>query len=162
MLDGVPPLVGAAHLRRPGRRELFTGLRERGIKIGVLSNTIWPRAEHERIFERDGLADLIDGAVYTSDIPWTKPHPGGVPRRAGRRRGRPTRPAVFVGDRLFDDIHGAASVGMRAVLVPHSDIPAEQIGHTEGDPDAVVHRLGDVLDDRRPAWSESVADGEDA
>ena len=35
---------------------------------------------------------------------------------------------------------------MRAVHVPHSDIPANQLGHTEGDPDAVVHRLADLLE----------------
>ena len=53
---------------------------------------------------------------------------------------------VFVGDRLFDDIYGAQSVGMRAIHVPHSDIPANQVGHTEGEPDAVVHRLAEVTD----------------
>ncbi len=58
-----------------------------------------------------------------------------------------TNPArcVFVGDRLFEDVHGAKEVGMRAVLVPHSDIPASQRGHSEGEPDAVVERLGDLL-----------------
>jgi putative hydrolase of the HAD superfamily len=56
----------------------------------------------------------------------------------------PTR-VVFVGDRPFDDIHGASAVGMRTILVPHSDIPPEQRGHTEGEPDAVAHRLSDVL-----------------
>jgi putative hydrolase of the HAD superfamily len=54
--------------------------------------------------------------------------------------------AVFVGDRLFDDIHGAKSAGMRAVLVPHSDIPQSQLGPVEGEPDAVVRRLGELLD----------------
>jgi putative hydrolase of the HAD superfamily len=34
---------------------------------------------------------------------------------------------------------------MRAVLVPHSDIPADQRGHVEGEPDAVVERLADLL-----------------
>ncbi len=53
---------------------------------------------------------------------------------------------MFVGDRLFDDIWGAAQVGMRTVLVPHSDIPVEQLGPTEGEPDAVVTRLADVYD----------------
>ena len=59
----------------PDAADLLRGLRERGLKIGVLSNTVWPRAEHERIFERDGVLDLIDAAVYTSEITWTKPHP---------------------------------------------------------------------------------------
>ena len=51
---------------------------------------------------------------------------------------------VSVGDRLFDDIWGAANVGMRTIHVPHSDIPRNQVGHTEGEPDAVVERLGHV------------------
>ena len=41
---------------------------------------------------------------------------------------------VYVGDRLFDDVWGAKNAGMRAVFVPHSAIPAEQVGHTEGGP----------------------------
>jgi putative hydrolase of the HAD superfamily len=129
----------------PDAFALFTGLRAQGIKVGVLSNTIWSRAEHQRVFERDGLAELIDGAVYSSEIAWTKPHPEAF-RAALAAVGveDPTR-AVFVGDRLFDDIHGASAVGMRTILVPHSNIPPEQIGHTEGDPDAVAHRLGDVM-----------------
>ena len=70
---------------------------------------------------------------------------GRVPRRDGRRGGRPTRPrCVYVGDRLFDDIWGAHHAGMRAIHIPHSAIPIEQVGHTEGEPDAVAHQLGDV------------------
>jgi putative hydrolase of the HAD superfamily len=53
---------------------------------------------------------------------------------------------VFVGDRLFDDIWGANQVGMRTILVPHSDIPRSQVGHSEGTPDAVVQRLSHVYD----------------
>jgi putative hydrolase of the HAD superfamily len=45
---------------------------------------------------------------------------------------------VFVGDRLFDDIYGARNAGMRAVHLPHSDIPVTQVGHTRGEPDAVI------------------------
>jgi putative hydrolase of the HAD superfamily len=52
---------------------------------------------------------------------------------------------VFVGDRLFDDIYGAHQVGMRAVFLPHSDIPLVQRGHIDGEPDAVIHRLAEVL-----------------
>jgi putative hydrolase of the HAD superfamily len=124
---------------------LFAALRDRGLKIGVLSNTIWPRHEHERIFDRDGVLELIDGAVYSSEIPWTKPHPEAF-RSALAAVGvsDPSR-AVFVGDRLFDDIYGAKAVGMRAVLVPHSTIPSNQLGSDIGEPDAVIDRLADLL-----------------
>ncbi len=59
----------------PEVRPLWEWLRGEGVKVGVLSNTIWPREWHVGFFERDGVADLIDGDVYTSEIPWTKPSP---------------------------------------------------------------------------------------
>ncbi len=55
-------------------RPVWEGLRERGIRIGVLSNTIWSRDYHRGVFERDGVLDLIDADVYSSEIAWTKPH----------------------------------------------------------------------------------------
>ena len=45
------------------------------VKVGVLSNTVWPREWHVGFFERDGGYDLVDGDVYSSEIPWTKPSP---------------------------------------------------------------------------------------
>ena len=113
---------------------MFERLRGAGLRVGVLSNTIWPRAWHVGFFERDGVYDLIDGDVYTSEIPWTKPSPAGV-RGPRWTRSASTDPArcVYVGDRLFDDVWGAQQAGMRAVHIPLSDIPAEQVGHTEGD-----------------------------
>jgi putative hydrolase of the HAD superfamily len=129
----------------PDAVPLLTALRSRGLRVGVLSNTLWTRAHHEVVFARDGLLDLIDGAVYSSEIAYVKPHPLAF-RAALDAVGvdDPAR-AVFVGDRLFDDVHGASAVGMRTVFVPHSEIPDSQRGHTEGTPDAVVERLGDVL-----------------
>ncbi|MFL6137965.1 MAG: HAD family hydrolase [Frankiaceae bacterium] len=118
---------------------VLAAIRERGLRVGVLSNTHWPRAWHERIFARDGVLDLIDGDVYTSEIAWTKPHPEAF-RAALRAVGCEPAEAVFVGDRPFDDIHGAKSVGMRAVLVPHSNVPAYDVV-----PDGVVQRLSDLL-----------------
>jgi putative hydrolase of the HAD superfamily len=130
----------------PEARPLFETLRSRGIKVGVLSNTIWPREWHRGFFERDGVLDLIDGDVYTSEIPWTKPAPEAF-RSAVEALGLgdPTR-CVYVGDRLFDDVWGAHNAGMKAVHIPLSNIPATQVGHTEGEPDAVVHRLGEIAD----------------
>ena len=123
---------------------LFTTLRERGIEVGVLSNTLWPRAWHEDFFRRDGVLDLIDGAVYTSEIPWTKPSPEAF--RAAMEAVGATDPGrcVYVGDRLYDDIWGAHNAGLRAIHIPHSTIPVEQVGHSEGEPDAVAHELADI------------------
>jgi putative hydrolase of the HAD superfamily len=120
---------------------LLRELRRRGIKIGVLSNTMWPRSAHERVFLRDQVFELIDGAVYSSEIDWVKPHPEAF--RAAMRAIGVTDPAgcVFVGDRPYDDVHGAKSAGMRAVLIANSDVPA----YAAAEPDAVINRLADLL-----------------
>jgi putative hydrolase of the HAD superfamily len=133
-------------LTDPDVGPLFEALRGQGIKVGVLSNTIWPREWHEGFFRRDGVLDLIDGDVYTSEVPWTKPSPHAF--RAALEAVGATDPArcVYVGERLYDDVYGAQSAGLRAIHVPHSRIPPEQVGHTEGEPDAVVTRLADVAD----------------
>lgn len=136
----------------PNVGPLWEELRAAGIKVGVLSNTIWPRAWHEGFFRRDGVLDLVDGDVYTSEIPWTKPSPHAF--RAALEAVGVDDPAtaVYVGDRLFDDVYGAQQAGLRAIHVPHSRIPAEQVGHTEGRPDAVAHRLTEVAEIVR-TWS---------
>jgi putative hydrolase of the HAD superfamily len=119
---------------------LLRELRRRGIKVGVLSNTMWPRSAHEQIFVRDEVFDLIDGAVYTSEIPWVKPHPDAF--RAAMAAVGVADPAtcVFVGDRPYDDIHGAKTAGMRAVLVPNSAVPA----YDGAEPDAIIARLAEL------------------
>ena len=53
---------------------LLRELKRRDIKVGVLSNTMWPRTAHEKIFVRDELLNLIDGAVYTSEIEIGRAH----------------------------------------------------------------------------------------
>ena len=128
----------------PEVRPLWEWLRSEGIRVGVLSNTLWPRAWHRGFFERDGVLDLVDGDVYSSEIAHTKPAPEAFHAAMAAVGVDDPAACVYVGDRLFDDVWGAQNAGMRAVHVPHSAIPAEQVGHTEGTPDAVAHRLGDV------------------
>ena len=130
----------------PEVRPLWERLRGDGVRIGVLSNTVWPRSWHEEIFDRDGVLHLIDGAVYTSEIPWTKPAPQAFRAAMDAVGVADPSACAFVGDRLFDDVWGAAQVGMRTVHVPHSAIPQEQVGHSEGEPDVVVQRLAEVYD----------------
>jgi putative hydrolase of the HAD superfamily len=128
----------------PEAKPLLEELRARGIRTGLLSNTHWPRAWHERWLDRDGLLPLLDGRVYTSDLEHLKPHPEAFRAvlAAVAGDGPPIAPeeAVFVGDRPLDDISGAKGVGMRAVLVPHSTVPDHPV-----EPDATITRLGEVL-----------------
>lgn len=129
----------------PGVPKLFTSLRERGVRIGVLSNTIWSREYHERVFARDGVLGLIDAAVYSCEIDHAKPHPEAFRSVMAALGMSDPGACVYVGDRPYEDVHGAQLVGMRAVLVPHSDIPPDQQVPVDVSPDGVAHRLSDVL-----------------
>jgi len=136
----------------PDVEPLFAGLRERGLRVGVLSNTIWSRDYHERVFARDGVLHLVDGAVYTSEIAHAKPHREAFRAAMAAVGVDDPGACVYVGDRPFEDVHGAQRAGMRAILVPHSDIPADQQVPLEVHPDGVAHRLLDVLA-HVDAWS---------
>src|SRR5260370_39623445 len=95
---------------------------------------------HEQVFGRDGVLDLIDGAVYSSEIEWTKPHPEAF--RAAMAAVGADDPAacVFVGDRPYDDVYGAKQAGMRAVLIGNSEGPAVAAAA----PHAVITRLSEL------------------
>jgi len=136
-------------LTDPDAAQLFLRLRSGGIRVGVLSNTMWPRTMHEQVFSRDGVLGLIAGAVYSSEIDWTKPHPEAFRAAMAAVGVSDAAACVFVGDRPYDDVYGAKQAGMRAVLVPHSDVPA----YADAEPDAVITRLAELAP-LIDAWQE--------
>jgi putative hydrolase of the HAD superfamily len=125
----------------PDAAQTLRELRARGLRIGLLSNTHWPRAFHERFLERDGLAGLIDVRLYTSEMPFQKPHPSAF--EAALRALDVTAPdrAVFVGDRPWDDVVGAQRTGLRAVLRRNAHVPAYAV-----EPDAVIDELRELIE----------------
>jgi putative hydrolase of the HAD superfamily len=126
-------------LTDPAAAPLLTALRARGVRTGLLSNTHWPRHWHERILARDGVLDLIDVRVYTSELRHTKPHAEAFRAVLGPLGVEPEA-AVMVGDRPHDDISGAKALGMLAVLLPNDFVPA---GPAE--PDATIAGLSELL-----------------
>ena len=118
----------------------LAALKDRGLRVGLLSNTHWPPAYHERFLERDGLAAHIDARCYTSTMTHMKPHPEAF-RTVLEALGVEAAESAYVGDRLFDDILGAQRVGMRAVHRPNPGV-AQYEGVT---PDATIEMLADLL-----------------
>ena len=126
-------------LTDPEAAPLLRALRERGLLTGLLSNTHWPRRWHDRILARDGVLDLFDIRVYTSELRHTKPHAEAFRAVLEPLEVRPEE-AVMVGDRPYDDITGAKALGMRAVLLPNDFVPAAPVT-----PDATISRLSELL-----------------
>jgi putative hydrolase of the HAD superfamily len=119
---------------------MLAALRERGLRIGLLSNTHWPPAYHERFLERDGLRDLIDARAYTSEMTYMKPHPEAFRHALDATGVADASRAVFVGDRLFDDVFGAQRAGMRAVHRVNPLVPGYDVR-----PDATIVRLEELV-----------------
>ncbi len=129
------------HIRHdPEAAPTLAALRERGLRIGLLSNTHWPRAFHERFLERDGLAELIDARLYTSEMPHQKPHSSAFAAALEALDVDDPTTAVFVGDRPWDDVVGAKRAGLRTVLRPNPLVETYDV-----EPDAVIERLPDLV-----------------
>ncbi|MEO5678250.1 MAG: HAD family hydrolase [Acidimicrobiales bacterium] len=132
----------------PDALPVLQALQEAGYRCGMLSNTHWPRPFHEHFLERDGLAPYLDATAYTSELPRTKPHPSAFKAVLHLLDVPDARRAVFVGDRLFDDIYGASQMGMRTALVRNPAVrwPGGTVVRPgEVRPDAEVDTLSEVL-----------------
>ena len=94
---------------------LLESLRDRGLKLGLVSNAFDPPALLHRDLEQLGVAERLDVALFSSEVGRRKPHPAIFERALDELRVAPER-ALFVGDTLATDVAGAQAVGMRTCL----------------------------------------------
>ena len=138
--DGYAQAVNGWATIFPDAVETLLELRKRGYRLGLLSNTWWAAAWHNADLALHGLDSLLDVIVYTSDLPYTKPHPS-VFLTVMQRLGVQSDQCVMVGDRLVDDIEGAQKVGIRAVW-KRTEYPWPRPAHIK--PDAVITNLSEL------------------
>lgn len=93
---------------------LLDALRERGLKLALVSNAFDPGWLLHRDLERMGIAQRLDFSVFSSETGMRKPHPA-IFQRALEELGVEPQEALFVGDRLYEDVRGAAELGMTTV-----------------------------------------------
>jgi HAD superfamily hydrolase (TIGR01509 family) len=93
---------------------LLEALRGRGLKLGLVSNAFDPGWLLHRDLEQMGLAERLDFSVFSSEVGKRKPHPA-IFERALEQLGVEAGDAVFVGDRLYEDVRGAGELGMTTV-----------------------------------------------
>jgi putative hydrolase of the HAD superfamily len=90
-------------------------LRERGVLIGLLSNS--SRNLDDFVAHHGLLADAVLTSLTHGK---TKPH-GSIFRALLEQLGVAPEDAVMVGDTVSDDVEGARAIGMRAVLVDREE-----------------------------------------
>jgi putative hydrolase of the HAD superfamily len=91
---------------------LLEALRERGLKLALVSNAFDPGWLLQRDLEQMGLAQRLDFSVFSSEVGKRKPHPE-IFERALEAIDVPGSEALFVGDRLYEDVRGAGELGMK-------------------------------------------------
>ncbi len=104
-----PARILAAHTHA-----LLESLRDRGLKLGLVSNAFDPGWLLRRDLEQMGLAERLDVSVFSSEVGKRKPHPEIFGRALDALGVAPGR-VLFVGDRLYEDIRGAGELGMTTV-----------------------------------------------
>jgi HAD superfamily hydrolase (TIGR01509 family) len=138
-LDGYARAVAGWCTVFADTRETLAVLRERGYRLGLLSNTWWAADWHNADLAAHGLAGMLDELVYTSDLPHSKPHPS-VFREVASRLGVAPEACVMIGDRQIDDVEGARAVGMRGIWRRNdSGFPTSDVT-----PDATVDALAEL------------------
>jgi putative hydrolase of the HAD superfamily len=90
---------------------LLETLRERGYKLALVSNAADPPALLHRDLAEFGVAERLDAAVFSSEVGFRKPH-AVIFERALELLGVEPGAALMVGDRLVEDVGGAAALGI--------------------------------------------------
>jgi len=123
----------------PGALDLLIALRDRGCKIGIVSNG-FSGTHHDKI-DRLALRAHIDALFLADEMGMVKPDPR-VFTHACTVLGSDPQHTAMVGDRYDRDIVGAHEAGLFTVLL---DVHAIPLPEGAVPPDAVVKTIGEVL-----------------
>ena len=99
----------------PGAQEILKKIKDVGLKIGLISNTIFPADFHRAEMRKFGIHSYFDFTIFSSEFKFRKPKKEIFLRALNLADSRPET-AIFVGDRLVEDIGGPQAVGIKAIL----------------------------------------------
>lgn len=107
----------------PDALQLLSWLGVHGIKRAVCSNAPFPPEMMRRQVDTNGVGEVVDAVVFSSEVGRRKPAPE-VYLAALNAIGVEPRDALFVGDRVREDYEGPRALGMRAVIfTAHAEEP---------------------------------------
>jgi putative hydrolase of the HAD superfamily len=135
----------AASLQKlPHLDEVLAQLKQRGYKLGVITNTVTSREEHVRIALRKiGCEKYFDVVVTSVDMGCNKPDEK-IFSTALKRLGVKPKEAVMVGDRIATDIAGGNRIGMKTVLFKWNKRYPEEIDSPEEQPTSTIKSLREL------------------
>lgn len=99
-----------------GAAEFLGFLKEKGIKIGLISNTQFPRAQVEESMEKLGLLPFFDSITLSSEVSWRKPYPE-IFRKSLKSLKVTPENTIHFGDSPYYDVEGAKKAGIFPIQV---------------------------------------------
>jgi putative hydrolase of the HAD superfamily len=96
--------------------QVLSWLRDHGIRRGICSNAPFPPEMMRRQVRSNGIADLVDAIVFSSEVGRRKPAREVYQAGLEAIGTKPER-TLFAGDRVREDYEGPRALGMRAVVV---------------------------------------------
>jgi putative hydrolase of the HAD superfamily len=99
----------------PYAREILSKIKNAGLKIGLVSNTIFPADYHREEMRQFGIYEFFDFVIFSSEEKIRKPGGKIFFKALELGKAKPNE-AVFIGDRLEEDIGGPQAVGIKGIL----------------------------------------------
>ncbi len=115
---GTLPAVEKLFHKDDQANSVVAALHESGYKLGIVSNTWLPRIAVDSCLREEGLLDYFPTRIYSSMVRVMKPSRR-IYELALDHMGVSASRALFIGDRVDNDVKGPASLGMETVLVLH-------------------------------------------
>ncbi len=119
---------------------VLSSFKNRGARMGIVSNTTNPKFMKEKELRATGLKPFFEFAIYSSDVPYRKPHPS-IFESAVAHLGMNPAEILFVGDNISMDVAGAQGIGMKSAWL-NRDGKALPTGVN---PDYELHSLEGLL-----------------
>jgi len=123
LTDGLPEKFIAAYYKPirnqitlfPYAGETLKKIKDAGMKIGLVSNTIFPAEFHRNEMKAFDIYEYFDFTIFSSEEKIRKPGKE-IYQKALRLGDADPKDTIFIGDRLVEDVGGPQSVGIQAVL----------------------------------------------
>ncbi len=127
-------------------------LRKMGLKVGLISNTLWPAWVLREELGKSRKASLFDIMLFSPEVGYRKPSRR-IFRKALKQLGLKGREAAFVGDSPVEDVRGPQRVRMMTIL----KLPTRGRLRRSTQPDFKVQHLSEVpaIIEKVNAWGST-------
>jgi len=127
----------------PETRHVIQTLRQRGLRVGLVSNADVTEVAG---WSQSPVADLFDSTIFSCHVGHVKPEPA-IYRLSLEQLGVAASDAVFVGDGGSNELRGARQVGLTAVMVTNviRELWPDRIAERAAQADFQIEHLSELI-----------------